>query len=813
MTETLDNASWFLNEQSLLSTLRERSDKQGEAERPEIPGYEMLGEIARGGQGVVLMARQQATRRTVAIKVLRDPQFASAQARRRFERETEIVATLDHPGIVRVFDGGVTSTGEPYIVMEHVDGIPFDRYAVAQGRDPRFVAELVATVCDALDAAHRRGVIHRDVKPSNVLVDPAGRARLLDFGLASAAAPAQVGDGPPPQRAMTVTRGGQFIGSLPWASPEQASGDPSRIEVRSDVYAVGVLLYQALTGGFPYAVDGSLATVLHAIESDEPRRPSVARSDLPREFDAILLMALAKRPEDRYSSAAEFAADLRAFVRGEPLKARRESAAAAMTRVVRRYRRVAIASGVVAIAFLALALYAFRLSSEADAQRGRAERRFGQVRQIASTLLFDVHAKISKLDGSREARELIVTSALNYLRDLAPDAEDDAAFMSELATAWERVGDIQGNPLVPNLGQTAPAKESYGAAIALRERVVRQRPDDGLAKVALAGAKGALGFVQLYSGDAEASLATFASGQSTLESVPEEDARTIEFLGTMVMLLDRSADALALVGRTNDAIGVLSKAAEVLGDDSPLATEPGTLAAKRGVIEGKLAATLWEAGRAAEALPHSRTAVAAQRTVAGTEGGSAGRRGLAVELNTLASILIEVGRLDEARGVIDESLAIRRQAIEIDPADAQARADIAYSLIRQAGLLTKLGDAPGVCTSMEEAIGLRRWLSERAPKDGAARRGEAVGHAILAEMCEALAGAESTPADRRPALTARAIEENERAAAMFEAMAEEGLLMPSDADLANHLRSQANRLRSLSLLPVSAFCLGAVELG
>lgn len=790
MTTAPEPSTWFLDERSLLASLRDARESDASAIAVEVPGYEIVGEIARGGQGVVLMARQRATRRTVAIKVLHDHEFASPQARRRFERETEIVATLDHPGIVKVFDAGVTAQGQPYIVMEQVDGVPLERYAAGRQREPREIARVVAEVCDALDAAHRRGVIHRDVKPGNVLVDADGRPHLLDFGLArtEGAIPSEAG--------RTMTRSGQFLGSLPWASPEQASGDPSKIEQRSDIYSLGVLLHQALTGSFPYGVDGSLAAVLHAIEQADPQRPSAARRDLPRELDAIVLMALAKRPSDRYGSAAEMAEDLRAFLEGRPLKARRDSAAAAMARLARRYRRVALASALVAFAFLILAIYAFRLSNEADRQRARAERRFDQVRSIASRLLFDADAAISKLEGSRAARELIVTAALDYLRDLAPDADDHPAFTSELATAWERVGDIQGNPLVPNLGQTAEAMRSYRESIALRGRLVEVDPGDGAARVALAGAHGALGFVQLHGGSAEDALASFAAGERELSLLDADGARRGDAVSTRVMLLDRASDALALVGKTEESIAKLSAAATLLGDDSPLASDPASLAMKRGVIEGKLAITLWETKRAAEALPHSREAVRSQREVQKGSDSAADRRGLAVELNTLASILVDLGQLDEARSVVDEALGIRRRAMEIDPNDAQAPTDIAYTLIRQAGLLAKIGDASGVRASMEEAIRLRTGLAERAPRDGAVRRGVAVAHAILAELCEELARREDVPSERGVALRATSAEEFERSAALFEAMASEGILMPSDAALPAELRARAAALRA-----------------
>lgn len=772
------DAAWFRDEDSMLAAIRGvRSSDVAASET--VPGHEVLGELSRGGQGVVLLARQRATRRLVAVKLLIDPEFATPPARRRFERETEIVATLDHPGIVRVFDGGATPAGTPYIVMEHVDGVPFDRAAADAGRDPERVAELVGLVCDALHAAHRKGVIHRDIKPRNVLVDREGRPRLLDFGLARGPGDRAIPGGDP-----SVTRSGQFLGSLPWASPEQASGDPSRIDVRSDIYAVGVLLHQALTGEFPYPVDGSLASTLHAIESAEPRRPSAIRRDLPRELDAIVATALAKDPDARYQTAADLASDLRAFRRGEPLLAKRASAVEAFGRLARRYRRAAIVAGCVAVALLALALFALRSSRIAERERLRAERRFDQVRQIATQLLFDVDAAIAPLDGSRAARERVVTSALAYLRDLAADAEDDPAFLVELASAWERVGDIQGNPMMPSLGQGEAAIASYLEGVALRRRVVATRPEDPESTLGLVGSLATLGFIELYAGATERSLERFDEASGLLRALeptrrPEPRSTALE-----VMLLDRRSDAEALLGRADAALASLEAALARLEPDSPIGADPDELLRKRAVVAGKLAATYWESQRAALGLPHAEEAVRLQRELRARRDSAATRRALAIELNGLAAILTTLGEPERARDAVEESLAIRREAMAIDPGDAQAQRDTAHTLIRMAGLRAALGDGEGAIAAMDEAIALRRALRERTPGDGSARRAEAVAWAILGERCEELA---------RPEQAAAAYA---TAAELLDAMAAEGLLAESDRELPGRFRAKARELRN-----------------
>ncbi|MEM7623974.1 MAG: serine/threonine-protein kinase, partial [Planctomycetota bacterium] len=235
-----------------------------------IPGYRILREIHRGGQGVVYLAVQEGTRRKVAVKVMRQGPFTSAQDRVRFEREVQVLAQINNPNIVGILDSGVFA-GSYFYVMDYISGHTLDDYVRLNELSHADILRLFITVCDAVNAAHLRGVIHRDLKPGNIRVTPRGEPQVLDFGLAKLGDDV---DGGVAHTAVThMTETGQFIGSLPWASPEQARGESEKIDVRTDVYALGVMLYQLVCGQFPYRIEGPMAEVVESISKAEPSRP------------------------------------------------------------------------------------------------------------------------------------------------------------------------------------------------------------------------------------------------------------------------------------------------------------------------------------------------------------------------------------------------------------------------------------------------------------------------------------------------------------------------------------------------------------
>jgi serine/threonine protein kinase/WD40 repeat protein len=313
-----------------------------------IPGYEIAEEIHRGGQGIVFRAKQLSTARDVAIKVTRSGPFTGPQERERFSREVHILSRLKHPQIATIFDSG-TAGDCLYFVMDYIDGCSLDTYVADRGLSIVQTLALFVDICDAVTAAHLQGVIHRDLKPSNIRVDLNGTPHVLDFGLAKVNT---VDDGP------GMTQTGQFLGSLPWASPEQAEGDFKRIDSRTDVYSLGVVLYQLLTGEFPYSVDGTFREVTNCIISQAPVPPLRLNADIDGELGTILLKCLQKEPGRRYQSVGELGRDIQRYLDGDAIDAKRDSGLYILRKQLKRHR-VAFSAIVAFVSLLAVSSVVF----------------------------------------------------------------------------------------------------------------------------------------------------------------------------------------------------------------------------------------------------------------------------------------------------------------------------------------------------------------------------------------------------------------------------------------------------------------------
>jgi serine/threonine protein kinase len=672
--------AWLRDE--LASLLRAHQERSTFLEcEPELIGpYRVLQEIGRGGMGTVYRAERAdgQFQQQVAIKVVRP--LGPAILYRRLAEERQILANLSHPYIARLLDGGITHTGQPFLVMELVEGLPLVDYC--RRKDRQAILRLFRHICSAVSYAHQNLVVHRDLKPANILVTRDGVPKLLDFGIAKILSPAS-GGGVTIQPAMTPD----------YASPEQIRGEP--LTTASDIYSLGVLLQEVLSGRRPHSFAGKPPfEIIRQISEQPPEKPATGSADL----DAIIAKALSSDPVRRYPSAEALSADIGHFLGHRPVEARQRNPIYILTRFVDRHR--------ITVAVSLLFGLALAIAGAITIRQSRiSQRRFEVVRHLASSTIFQIHDSVAALPGSTASRKLIVANALDALDRLAADAGDDPALKFELAQAYLRLGDVQGNPTKANLGDSEAALFSYGKARNLLEELRRggdSSQPTGLALVRAEISTASVLGVRRKTAEAVRHASRAVSlAESLRNRFPGDEAER---------QLASAYSSLADVSRNNEEARI--KALTLF--DALLARNPGDPDRQRNVALASkyLASVYLDTGVPDKALPLLRRAESLDRA---RSNANPSNREAALDLSFDHSMIgyqyLRQGRLDLTHANYAEALRIRKKLLAEDPSDARMKDRVVYMLIRVASALNKLGRHEQALRSGQEALLLIESLS------------------------------------------------------------------------------------------------------
>jgi eukaryotic-like serine/threonine-protein kinase len=768
-------------------------------------GYDVLREIHHGGQGVVYQALQRSTRRKVAIKVMRDGPFASPAEQARFEREIQVLGQLNHPSIVAIHDSGQVG-GCQYFVMDYVSGQPLDVWIASGRHSIATILRVFGQICVAVNAAHLRGIIHRDLKPGNIRVDEQGAPHVLDFGLAKVALPGAASDA----AAMTLT--GQFVGSLPWASPEQAEGVPGKLDLRTDVYSLGVILYQMLTGKFPYDVVGNMRDVLDRIIRVEPQRPSTIWPAIDDEVETIVLKCLAKQRERRYQSAGELARDIARYLAGEPIEAKRDSTPYLVRKYLRKYRLPAAISAAFLMIIVVGLIGSLTFWRQATIARTQAEER----RTAAQTSQEKAEAEARRADteAARAREQAAVAQSVNQLlNDMLARANRgrehgnpnitvrevmDAA-ARELETGASRYEPQVEAALHATLGQTYRALGLFEKAKAHLEAALTQAEAlYGRESLAVADMLESLCLLRMdssrnrFANARELAEESLATRRRLLGSEHPAVATALHNLGTLLSeepLTARSylTEALAMRRRLlGDASLEVAETMVSLGRVSIVAGEWDTaeqllrdaLALRRGLLQeddveiainlNELGDLLAYRGDAALAEPVYRDALALFRKFLGNEHPLVG-----MAANHLGIICRKLGALDEAEPLLREGLEIRRRFAADDP-------QLGYSARNLALLLSDRAEYAAAEPLFREAIAVFDRHGYNSADDCVARVG--LGSALLHLGRYAEAGRVLRDADARLAALPESPNAAVRASASVPALRGQIAAMLADLD-------------------------------
>lgn len=665
-----------------------------------IGKYRVLEKLGSGGMGTVFLAERADDDfdQKVALKLIKRGMDSDAVLRR-FLNERRILASLEHPFIARLLDGGSTEDGLPYFVMEYIEGQTIVEHSASDELKIEDKLRLFRDICSAVSFAHQNLIIHRDLKPSNIMVTAEGSPKLLDFGIAKVTSAGS----------SLITATQQFVFTPDYASPEQVRGE--QLTTASDIYSLGVILYEILAGRLPYkTTGGNFIEILKTVTETEAQRPSAVTAeaqtakDLRGDLDNIVLKCIRKEPERRYSSIEQLSADIDNYLNGRPVSASSDSWRYRSRKFIRRNVYAVAAVGIIMLSLVGGMGATLYQAEVARRERERSEKRFKELRQLTSTIMFDMNDKIRQ--SPIKARELLVTKALEYLERLLHESDNDPEILKEVASAYEKIGEVQSSLFDPALGKSSEALESHKRALEIREKIFADSGGTAAAGNDVMRSRMFIADVYMVSGEIIEGRNYYQSAISLGEALIAKEPDFLKAKQSLASCYARYGQAVLRSGSLRDALESYQKALKYY--EEVFAADPSNTVARRsvGVMHTYIGYVKLETLEFAEATRYFRRQLKLGEELSATDPGNMmfleaitdGHYWLAVSLGS-------EGRTDEALEHIDHAIADQENRADVDAANIGFRNAVADSYLEKGRILVWGGRTADALNSLGTAVG------------------------------------------------------------------------------------------------------------
>ena len=795
-----------------------------------IGHYEILERIGAGGMGAVYLAKRADGQfeKRVAIKIIKRGMDSEAILKR-FLRERQILANLEHPNIARLLDAGMTADGLPFLVMECVEGVSIGDFCRANALSINERLELFLNVCAAVSYAHQVLIVHRDLKHSNILVTSDGVPKLLDFGIAKLLKS---------DEAETLTNADLRVFTPEYASPEQVRGEI--ITTASDTYSLGVILYEILTETRPYSFDSaSFVQIIRAVCETEPVAPSRViwdlgfgiwdsksigsssntltdktpqnlnpKSQIPNpkslrgDLDNIILKALQKEPARRYSSVEKFADDIRRHLKGLPVSARRETLGYRAEKFVRRNRIAVVAAGLIFLALVSgiaatsyQAAVANRERARADEQRERAERRSENLRKISNSFVVELHDEIIKLPGSLPVRQLLLQRGIEQLDALAAESEGNAELQDELAQGYYNLGEM------PDLN-LAEIERNHQKGMAIYQKLLESEPENSQYRVRLARGFSRLANVQKMRGDIAGALDFSRQTSRILEAVVADAPTTPEFQSDLFTSYYETAVLLNFTGEAQTGLETARRGFTLAEKLARLEPENEVCKEMMSHSRSVIAASLTYMGDYKNALVHIRAAHAETTARHLKQPENVVHRYSLWAINRRSGVILAAdGQIAAALDALQAALGFIEKLAAESPNDDGHQRNMSFTHLTLGKILVNAGQFEKALSHLRRSLDLSEKLIAKDPE-----KGETIGDlsAIHSNLGEALTRTGSRAEGLRHLRESLAFYEKSRAAVTgnilmqrdyAETLARLGAALANDSTSETHRREAAEFYR------------------